>query len=356
MLSRLFVLIARTTYLSIVLLAIAGLSLELTVTPASASNGRKLGTTGETQTPQARTDVSSGLSAALGPARFARIQTLVPDADSQCLPLTQSPPKALHHHNEELLGLLSRIEASSMGAWLIAQAERRGILLCLDRHTEFRGYFRSQARLIGLQESLSASAKIVFLAHELSHVIQHPRYSNNRYFSPKDMALIQRHREAVAEAFATCILAQMKQSGDNGPWEAKKQTQYADIQAAYERELAAIPPKTAETWSDRELRAMRAAFKQWFRTPWRLNFYDGLMLDHLERVARDAIGLLPIRRIADDTFLRGIAWHNGKNFLSESEDDLAEMPYAAAFSSENRARLDRVLASAAIRAHLGPIP
>ena len=303
-----------------------------------------------------RTDASTGLSAALGHARFEQIQTLVPDAGSQCLPVTGATAKTAKYRNMELLDLLSRIEASPMGAWLITQAQRRGVLLCLDRNTEFKAYFRSQARLIGVQDSLSAAAKIAYLAHELAHVIQHPRYSNNRYFSPSDMALIQRHREAVAEAFATCVLAQLKHLGDVGPWEAKKRTHYRDIVMAYEQELTLTPARTASAQQDRELRAMRAAFTQWFQAPWRIEFYDGLMLDHLERIAKDAIGLLPTRRVADEAFLSGIAWHNGKSFLSESEAILTGAPYAVPFSSENRARLDRILDLAAIRTHSGPIP
>ena len=299
-------------------------------------------------------DVGAGLSATIGETRLQRIRAVVPDAGARCLPIRERAADHTQNRLNELRGLLRRIETSTLGAWLIKQAQSRRVLVCLDGKTSLMGYFRAQIRVIGIRQDLSASARVVFLAHELAHVIQHPRYSNNRFFSPRDMALIQRHREAAAEALATCVLAQMKEAGDGAPWEAKKRTQYRDILSAYERELTSIrsgrPPGLQK---GAELRAMQAAFRQWFMSSWRRDFYDGLIVDHLERVAMDDVGLLPTRRRATEHFLRGIASHNGRSFLTELDQDLTAPPFAVTFSADNKNRLQEILARTALRAQYG---
>ncbi len=97
------------------------------------------------------------------------------------------------------------------------------------------------------------------------------------------------------------------------------------------------------------LHAMRAAFDRWFDLPWRLNVYDRMTLRHLARISEDAMGLVPPRYALSHSFLTGIAWLNGRNFLSETGSrPLTESGYAGRISDRNDARLKRLLSRAVV--------
>ena len=241
----------------------------------------------------------------------------------------------------ELHDLLEQLKRSQLGRWLLRQAAWRGVLVCLDDATTFNGYYRSGRRMIGVRSGLDRGQKAMFLAHELAHVIQHPRFSNNRFFPPHQMILLHRMRESAAEAVATRVVWQLREAGDEAPWVAKMATRYSDIAASFAAEMAADHGPQAER------RAARAAFAQWFRARWRLNFYDRLMINHLERISQDPMGLVLPRRQLSDNFLRSIGWLEGENYLHPPAGPLlAGEPFDAPLSQRNTAALGAVLIAA----------
>ncbi|NJO37931.1 MAG: hypothetical protein HC871_10350 [Rhizobiales bacterium] len=176
---------------------------------------------------------------------------------------------------------LRQIQQTDTGAWLVQVAAARKVTLCLDHATELEAHYRSHLHLIGLNARLDPAARVVFLAHELAHVPQHPRFSNSRQFAPEDMLLLQRVREAAAEAVATRVLWQLRQQGLIDPWQKKLTTAYHDIAEAFAASMTQGRGAAAELW------ATRAAFHHWFTADWRLEIYDDLMLKTLMRIAED---------------------------------------------------------------------
>ena len=220
------------------------------------------------------------------------------------------------------------------------------MLICLDPATELAAYYRAELRLIGLQAELEAAAKAVFLAHELGHVLQHPRYSNDRNFPLADLILMHRMREATAEAVATRVLWQLRARGRPEPWQAKLGTGYRDIARAFAEVMAGAADGPAAA---QELRATRAAFERWFAWPERLRQYDDHMLDHIERIAHDRLGLIPPRRTLTDDFLRGLGWHAGDTFIAPGGRPLVDSYYRSGLSPDNATRLAAILGEGAAR-------
>jgi hypothetical protein len=285
------------------------------------------------------------LGPVLQPGRAARIRRIVPDPEKACLaagvhPAATAPQIAIEH-------AAATLGVSPVGAWLLRKAAAKQVLVCLDAATGLAAYYRAELRLIGLQAALGAAAKAVFLAHELAHVLQHPAYSNDRSFPVEDLLLMHRMREATAEAIATRVLWQLRAAGRPEPWQAKLATGYRDIARAFAEAMTGGSAGVAR--AGRELRATRAAFERWFAWPERLRQYDDHMLDHVERIAHDHLGLTPPRRSLTDRFLRGIGWHAGESFLAEVRRPLTDPHYRAGISADNSARLAAILTSGAER-------
>ena len=284
------------------------------------------------------------------PQRAVRIRQLIADPERACLPAaavtTETPgaPAAVRPRAPAgLAAAADALRASPVGAWLLDQAAARGVLICLDPATPLAAYYYAQPRLIGVQASLPAAARTLYLAHELAHVPQHPHYFNDRSFPVEDLILMHRLREATAEAIATRVLWQMRGRGQVEPWRAKLQTGYGDIARAFAAAMAGAADRRAPD-DEVELSATRAAFDQWFASALRLQQYDSHMLDHLERIAQDRLGLIPPRRRLSERFLAGLAWYAGASFLTAGDmRQLTGAYYRAGLSGDNAARLARVL-------------
>lgn len=289
---------------------------------------------------------SDDLFSAVGASRARRISAVVGDFESGCLPAgAQGYDTA---ERASLSRLAAVLQLSDLGRTLLRQARFRAVLLCVDPATELLGYYRSQMRFIALNAGLSEARRIVFLAHELGHVPQHPRFSDNRYFPPEDLILLRRMREAAAEAVATRILWQLRQNGYAQAWRQKLVGRYGDISRAFRAAWDALPGDP-----ERELKATRAAFDQWFERRWRLNFYDHQSLRHLERIAADETGLVPARFALRHDFLVQIAWLGGENYLLRSDGHrLLHARYRAGLSQPNQGRLREIQR----RARWGPRP
>lgn len=271
-----------------------------------------------------------------------RIQSLILDADRNCVSITAQSPKLIERPltNEqlELEAALQTVQQSQVGAWLVQVATARRVTLCLDHTTSLEAHYRSHLRLLGLNAKLSQAGRIVFLAHELAHVPQHPQFSNNRRFSPSDMLLLQRVREAAAEAVATRVLWQLRLQGITAPWQEKLKTAYHDIAGAFEATMDGQHGIAQELW------ATRSAFHRWFEASWRLEIYDDLMLKTLSRIANDSIGLIPTSRHLSDRYLRSIANYGGQGFLIGGDGQtLIQSFNAQSLPANGQARLDTLL-------------
>jgi hypothetical protein len=242
-----------------------------------------------------------------------------------------------------VFGILSR---SAVGREILSAAELRNVHICIDHDTKLLAYYFADMRVVGLSSGLSQGGRIVFLAHELAHVPQHPVYSDNRYFSPGDLVLLRRMREAGAEAAATLIAWQLRQNGYAEAWDAKMNSPYKDVALAFETAFSAA---TGGRGGDeqRELAATRAAFDRWFQAPWRLKVYDRMTVAHLERISGDRMGLVAPRRRLTHGFLRGIARLHRRDFLSEpSGHDLTDRYYSGNLAPRLAAQVARFSARA----------
>lgn len=279
------------------------------------------------------------------------IRTIIPDADQNCLRIADAQlqisdgrlsnrPRTAAQIDLETA--LRQVRWSEMGAWLVQAAAARDVTVCLDRATGLEAHYRSHLRLLGLNARLSPAGRVVFLAHELAHVPQHPRFSNNRQFSPGHMLLLQRAREAAAEAVATRVLWQLRQQGIATPWKEKLATAYHDIAEAFEVAMADGHGAARELW------ATRTAFHHWFVADWRRDIYDDLMLKTLARIADDPIGLIPASRHLSDRYLRGIADYAGQSFLIDGDGRaLINGFHVQGLTAGGQARLETILARAA---------
>jgi hypothetical protein len=233
-----------------------------------------------------------------------------------------------------LFDILAR---SATARAVLRQASPRAVHVCLDEHTDLLGYYFAGSGVIGVSTDLREGAKIAFLAHELGHVLQHPTYSDNRYFPPRDLILLRRVREAAAEALATKIVWELRQAGYPAAWQEKTATPYGDIAHAFARVIGRDHSAAALQ------RATRAAFDRWFAEDWRLDVYDRMTLNHLERISHDKVGLVPARLSLRDGFLRGIAKLEGSNFLTQPGLGPLTLHYfAGRLSDANETRLTAI--------------
>jgi hypothetical protein len=281
-------------------------------------------------------ETGADVDAFLEPWRRVRVAHLIPDHARACVPVAGHPPATAAQ--KEIATGLDLISLSPLGAWLVERAASGTVLVCRDPNTHLAAYYRSQVRLIGLLARLPEPARIMFLAHELAHVPQHPRFSNDRRFGPQAMLLMHRMREAAAEAVATRVLWQLRERGYSEFLDYKLRSAYGDIASAFARTMAGGQGEIAE------LRATRAAFDQWFGRPQRLQQYDDHLLDHLERIQRSLPEPVAPSGPLSEGFLRGIGRHAGRTFLATgSGRPLTDRYYASGLSTDNAARLDALL-------------
>ncbi len=229
---------------------------------------------------------------------------------------------------ERVLEILSQ---SATARAVLDEARGRRIHVCLDEKTDLLAYYFSSMGVIGLSTELSEGGRIAFLAHELSHVPQHPRYSDNRYYPPEDLLLLRRIREATAEALATRIAWELREAGYPDAWNEKGASPYADVVRAFQ--YAAEGNTSVEGLQA----ATRAAFDHWFTAGWRRDVYDRMTVEHLQRISRDGTGLVPPRRKLREHFLIGIATLGDGNFLAETHGPALTDPFYTGRVSKHNA-------------------
>ncbi len=276
----------------------------------------------------------------LGPGRLERILHRVADAPDACLRAGSVDRRSAQR--AELSRLFETLAKSQLARTLMQSAGWRGVYVCADPSTDLLGYYLAGLRLIGLNPRLSEGQKIAFLAHELSHVLQHDTYSDNRYFPVGDLILLRRVREAAAEALATRIVWQLRAAGYHAAWNEKAADRfYGDIARAFAAAQQAVPTPHGE------LIATRAAFDRWFALPDRLDLYDSMTVDHLRRISGDHVGLVSPRRALNHAFLSGIArLADGDLLFSTLGRRLTDEYYRGQISIRNAALLECILESA----------
>lgn len=274
--------------------------------------------------------------------RISRIRELIPNWQDQCAGFDGQDPVTAQQ--QALRQVMIELRKSDLGKWLIDQAAKRSVMVCFDDQTYLEAYYRAHLHLIGLNTKFDFAGRLVYLAHELAHVPQHPHFSNNRRFSPKDMLLLHRIREATAEAVATRVLWQLRDLGIDAAWQAKLDTAYGDIARRFELNIDRSRGDNAE------LQATRSAFHHWFQADWRLEIYDDLMLRTLTRIADDHIGILPPTKRLSDNYLREISSYAGDRFLEMGDGSALISNFGLDWSiSDNRTKLDAILN----HAHIG---
>jgi hypothetical protein len=235
---------------------------------------------------------------------------------------------------------VSVLAESPLGAWLIGEAAARLVLICQDPNTDLAGYYRAHMRLIGLFQQLPDPARITFLAHELAHVPQHPRFSNDPRFGAHGVLVVHRIREAAAEAVATRVLWQLRARGHPGPWQHKLASAYGDIARVFAQAMEGDGDAA-------ELRATRAAFDQWFERPGRVHSYDARLLGFFAIAPDERARLEHPTRTLSDEFLRGIGWYGGETFMPPGDGPpLTDPYYTRRLSPANAARLAAIRARA----------
>ena len=272
----------------------------------------------------------------LGLGRLDYVLERIEDASDACLKAGTYDRRSAQ--TAELSQLFRVLSNSPTARDLLDRAWRNDVYVCADGSTGLLAYYLSGLRLIGLNPALTEGQKLAFLAHELSHMPQHPLYSDNRYFPPENLVLLRRVREAAAEACATRIAWELKQAGLPAAWNAKYADRfYGDIARAYGASLGPESADEAEHGAMRQggLAAMRAAFDQWFTASARIDLYDRMTIDHLERISGDDLGLVEPRRSLSHGFLLGIGYMGGWNYLAASTGRMLTDPfYAGRISSE----------------------
>lgn len=273
----------------------------------------------------------------LGLGRLEYVLDRIDDASDSCLKAGTFDRRSAR--TAELSELFTILSNSPTARDLLDRAWRNDVYVCADGNTGLLAYYLSGLRLIGLNPALTQGQKLAFLAHELSHMPQHPLYSDNRYFPPENLVLLRRVREAAAEACATQIASELKQAGLPAAWNAKFADRfYGDIARAYAEKLGQNASEQDEP------AAMRAAFDQWFAASARINLYDRMTIDHLERISGDNLGLVEPRRSLSHGFLRGIGYMARWNYLEAPTGRLLTDPfYAGRISGDNAGLLEQLL-------------
>ncbi len=257
--------------------------------------------------------------------------------------------------------VLAILAKSALARAILQRMAAQEVVICLDARTRNFAYYLSHRGLVAVNARLDDAQQVVFLAHEMAHVPQHPGFSDDRRFAPQDLILLRRIREAAAEALATRIAWQLKAAGHAAAWNAKIGTVYGDIADAFAasmrrpRPLADAGPRRPSGALLAELRATRVAFDQWFVKRQRLDVYDKMTLRHLSRIAGDRLGLIVASRQLTHAFLRRIADVGGESYLSrlpalDPHRDLTGPRYRAALSADNLRRLEAILDRGDLRA------
>ncbi len=232
--------------------------------------------------------------------------------------------QALQHpeQSRRLRAAIDLLDKIPDGRALLKAAETAGVMVISDLSEEVLGYYAadSEPKLVGISDTGTLEEQVASLAHELFHVWQdHSGEWLRVNLAPENEVLVQRMLEAAAEAMAVHVCFELKEASHDGPWksyrskQARRDAPYADLAEAYE--MRRRRSRGAEEM--RPLKAIRAAFDQWFALPERRAAYDSKIVRMMERYQYAYVAAAGCPRVEPDS-----AWlsdigvlPDGRNFI-----------------------------------------
>ena len=207
---------------------------------------------------------------------------------------------------EELLSFLR--QEPELAEYLLDSANKLGTAFCLDERADgTRGYFDYRYNLIAIRESLPLLRKLIIFVHELRHIDNVSRgYCHSLDYDIDEMVRLTYAVEADVQAITALYAWRMKLRGLGGPWQTFVGLPlYADIARAFAREMNA---------SEDESSAAQAAFRQWYRSRWRIeNYRNSCYMGYLDLL--DETKRLPQYTLLPDNFFDELCiFPDGRNY------------------------------------------
>jgi hypothetical protein len=169
--------------------------------------------------------------------------------------------------------------------------------------------------VIDLNETLDDNNLLQAIIHETQHLRHHLNGFGNPPFLPNldDHCLIRRVQEADAQAVTTDIAYKLMLQGDDGPFNALLNTEYAEMCKAYQG---------AVSLSNQNLQngiAKRYAFDKWFQHKYMCQYYDrdtvNIQTPLLNAILLNNKNSSIIAAALDHKWLEGLGGINSINYL-----------------------------------------
>ncbi|MCK5295576.1 MAG: hypothetical protein KAJ75_01680 [Alphaproteobacteria bacterium] len=181
---------------------------------------------------------------------------------------------------KRLAKIVDRIEKSPHGKELLEKAGKAGFTIEMMGGIQAYGGMNPSKKIIILNEDVKDEQLMGTLAHECRHVGQCSNGMNSdvRRDSIKTFLMNESALEADANANAALVTWQLKEAGDNAPWE-KFQLIYCDVANSFE--------ESAKNGGAENGEAMSKAFKGWYKTTSTRELYEEVYVDKLNRVSQE---------------------------------------------------------------------
>jgi hypothetical protein len=217
-----------------------------------------------------------------------------------------SAPKAKISH------FLSVIHRSPAGQRLLVADKLTDTYVCATGQSDRDGDYEPRLNTVFIVLDQPEGEIVETMAHELRHAWQQDQgFMPTKPLAPRESLLLARAIEADAEAFATQIIWELKQSGYDAAFDVHAQSQrYGDIVAAFAQRAEDDRHTVADG------RAARAAYDAWFANEYRTVAYDDLALRSMLYIARQPGRIKVSGGIVTSTYLTGLGdMLDGTNYL-----------------------------------------
>lgn len=207
-----------------------------------------------------------------------------------------------------------------LAGYLLATASRAGVAFCIENRADgTRGYYDYNHNVIAVREHLSLPRQTAIVVHELRHVAHVQQgYRQSLDYAMPEMVRLTFAVEADVQAFSALFAWRLKQRGESGLWDTLLGfPKYADIAHAFENEIGK---------SGDELAAMRAAFRQWYASPWRTTgYYRNAVSGYLDMLDESHL-IEQYRRLPGNFFDRLCVLPDGRNYGCQTLDVIRDRP------------------------------
>lgn len=183
-----------------------------------------------------------------------------------------------------LAKLVNKLAKSEHGKKILEEACEAGVELTAINMSSAGGVFYADENLVVVSSSSNENYQLGALAHELRHASQENNGKGlvslqNTATDTKTLILEQRLIEADAMAYQHVCMWELDKAGEKGLWE---DTKYHCPDIAKGIEKAVKSDGTLDT-----AKAMKNAFKGWYKGVSLRNFYEESLLDVYEQVKDD---------------------------------------------------------------------